>query len=300
VDNSVKIIYYYFKSIILLNINNLKYHGGNIMNMREIVKDALLYPFSDWKKILILGIIVLFSNTIRLNPLFGSTITVMLILGIIGFLISFLARGYQFRIIKSSLSDNSKLPDFNQFKEMFVDGIRVFLVSTVYLLPAILIIVLVTVSFNEIIGIVIPNLSSVVAGTILSGKFTAMISSGTWAESWFLIAFIYMIFILPVSLLAIAIMAENQGKLSSAFKPGNLLDKIKTLGLINILKWYLVTGILFLIFYIIGGILTSILVLLQPIIGITFQLLIVIPYLYMFLYRSVGLFYISTEDNKSE
>jgi hypothetical protein len=30
-----------------------------IMNMGGIIEDSLRYPFSDWKKILILGIIVL-------------------------------------------------------------------------------------------------------------------------------------------------------------------------------------------------------------------------------------------------
>ena len=32
------------------------------MNMSEIIKDSLRYPFSDWKKILILGLIVIVST----------------------------------------------------------------------------------------------------------------------------------------------------------------------------------------------------------------------------------------------
>jgi hypothetical protein len=266
------------------------------MKMKEIVKDAVKYPFSDWKKILILGIIVLLSNINRINPLFDSTMELIIILSIVGFLISFFARGYQYRILKSSYLKTSKLPDFNSWKIMFIDGLKVFFVSTTYLIPAILIILIVSFSYNEIIGIIIPNLSSVISGTILGGGIKTMMSSGTLTGIWYLIAFLYMIIILPVSLLAIASMADKNGSLSAAFRPSLLLNKLGTLGLLNLIKWYLVTGILFLIFYIIGGILTSILVSIQPFIGIVFQLLIVVPYLYMFLYRSVGLFYISEDE----
>jgi hypothetical protein len=41
-----------------------------IMKVSEIVKDSLRYPFSDWKKILIFGIIILIGNFI--NNIFGN------------------------------------------------------------------------------------------------------------------------------------------------------------------------------------------------------------------------------------
>jgi hypothetical protein len=41
-----------------------------IMKVSEIVKDFLRYPFSDWKKILIFGIIILIGNFI--NNIFGN------------------------------------------------------------------------------------------------------------------------------------------------------------------------------------------------------------------------------------
>ncbi len=40
------------------------------MKVSEIVKDSLRYPFSDWKKILIFGIIILIGNFI--NNIFGN------------------------------------------------------------------------------------------------------------------------------------------------------------------------------------------------------------------------------------
>jgi hypothetical protein len=266
--------------------------------MKEIILNALKYPISDWKKMLILGIIVVLSNIIRINPLIGSTDYIIITLGLFGLIISFLARGYQYRIIKSSISKDITLPDFTSWKEMFIDGVKVFLVSTVYLIPAILIILIVSASYTEIVGLIIPNLSSVIAGTLFGGGIIAMINTGTMVEIWYLIAFLYMIIILPVSLLAIAIMADKNGQIRTAFYPSMLLGKIKTLGPINLIKWYFITGILFFVLYLIGGILTNILVSIQPIIGIAFQLLIVVPYLYIFLYRSVGMFYIETKSKK--
>ena len=61
---------------------------------------------------------------------------------IFAFLIGLFVSGYFFRIIKSSLDGMDELPGLNNWNDMFISGIKVFIVSFVYLIPALLIIII--------------------------------------------------------------------------------------------------------------------------------------------------------------
>jgi len=93
------------------------------MKLSEILKDSLRYPLLEWKKILVLGIIILISG---LSQILGmSNIDLIVVLVGLGFLSGFLVNGYLYRILKSTLDGNEKLPKFNNWIEMFRDGIKV-------------------------------------------------------------------------------------------------------------------------------------------------------------------------------
>ena len=111
------------------------------MNIGEIVKDAVNYPLSDWKKILMLGIIIVVTGITSVAMSFGATnIYLISILAVVGFLIGFLVNGYMFKIVKSSLDGKSGLPTFDNLITMGIDGVKVFVAFVVYLIPVILII----------------------------------------------------------------------------------------------------------------------------------------------------------------
>jgi len=105
------------------------------------------------------------------------------------------------------------------------------------------------------------------------------------------IALLYMIIVIPLALMAITHMANNDSILNSAFRFREILDKIRTKGWINIIGWYILTGILALIIITLGNIVTNISSIFNVIVGIVLYSLIIIPYLYMYLSRSVALFY---------
>jgi hypothetical protein len=252
------------------------------MNISEIVGDAVRYPFSDWKKILILGIIVLITGLDTYFFRLSSNVALIILFVIITWIIAFFSRGYQFRIIKSSLSGVRELPDFNAWIDMFVDGIKVFIVTFVYLIPSILIIVFAGLSF----GLTIMNFQLPLSSSDLNILLNVIILA--------LIAILYTIIILPINLIAIAHMANNDSELSSAFRFHEILDKISTKGWVNLIIWYIVTGILFLILLAIGGLVSSIIgIITFPLVGTILISLTVMPYLFMFLNRSLALFYMS-------
>ena len=68
------------------------------MKISEIIKDSLRYLFSDWRKILIFGFILLFSSVTTFFFQFRLNI-ISTLLFLIGFIISFFLLGYEFRII---------------------------------------------------------------------------------------------------------------------------------------------------------------------------------------------------------
>ena len=280
------------------------------MNMGEIVKDSVKYPLSDWKKILILGIIIVISSIASVAVSLNMTnIYLISILVLVGFLVGFLVNGYMFRIVKSSLEDKSGLPEFNNWINMSINGLKVFVVFIVYLILPIMIILFFLplflgsdlTFFGSMFFSVLENMGptpldsfvNLIGSIIWSGilNFTAVLYNLFGS----VIPFIYVIVIIPLFLVAIANMAYYEGELKSAFRFHEILDEIRSIGGFNLIKWYSVTGILFLALFIMGNIITYIfslthLNIIEIIMGLLLSLTL-IPYLFIYMARSLALFY---------
>ncbi|UTB32230.1 MAG: DUF4013 domain-containing protein [Methanobacterium sp. ERen5] len=214
------------------------------MTIGSILKDAVKYPFSDWKKILILGIVLLLysshifgyafvaifcefsnisglSNVVTGDMFFGIA---QVLFDLIGILILFFIFGYYFRILKSSLDGSSELPQFKQWTEMFFDGIKVYIVFVVYLIPILL--------FTLIAGSV--EIITYPAPISQFTSFLGIFVSSVFANEWVIVLLtLYLFIIIPVSYFAIANMTNDNGKLNSAFKFREILSKIVNIGLKN-------------------------------------------------------------------
>jgi len=295
------------------------------MDVLSITKDALKYPLSEWKKFLILGIIIVLTDVAFTAQSLGiKNIDIIMLLAGIGFLIGFLVNGYIFRIIKSSLNCKNKLPEFKNWMDMGFDGAKVFLVFFVYLIPVIFIIIFLIVLPMEFIPLNFENMG-INSFNILIGSFVSMIISDiftliNWLSFLFLpgeiiislFGFLCLILIIPLFFVAIANMAYYEGEFKSAFRISEIFEEISLIGWFNLIKWYLATGMIFLVIelmllaisYIsfIINLNTVIDTLLWKILALT-----LIPYRYIFLARSVALFYMPDEeeidteiDNKEE
>ncbi len=256
------------------------------MNMGGIIKDSLRYPFSDWKKILILGFIMLFSTV---SNIFSFQLNIVIILlFLIGFLISFFVLGYLFKIMKSSLNGSTELPKFNSWTRMFKDGIKIYIVQLVYVIPVLLLLLvyphtLLALTRDPTPLTFIPYLEvfirGLIGGTIFASYF--------WFSVSILIMSLYLILTMPIIYLGLANMVKNNGKLRFAFSFREIFHKITNNGLKNFLIWYLAIIIPFFIIYLIYlnlyGIYQYVGFLLLQIMGFS--------YLAMYLYRLVALFH---------
>jgi hypothetical protein len=92
------------------------------MNIKEIAADSLRFPFTNWKKLLILLILVSFT------VFMGQFILIIIPISII-------LNGYLIRIIESTLEGSDEFPAFSDLKKLIIDGIKFIIVSTIYGIP---------------------------------------------------------------------------------------------------------------------------------------------------------------------
>jgi hypothetical protein len=226
------------------------------MEIGEIINDALKYPTSNWTKVFILGVI--FVASFLIIPIF-------------------LAIGYLFRVIKATFAGIDELPDFDNLGEMFVDGLKVFVVGVAYAIPLIIISAIISAIFG------IHYNSAVNAGTFTGFNVFVLATA-------YIIYLVIAIIIGLIEYMAIANMALYEGDLGAAFKFNEVLDRIARIGWGKYIIWYIVMVVLGLIAALISGLLIVILI------GIIIAPLIIAPFFGMFAARSLALIFASSEE----
>ena len=236
----------------------------------DIYKDALEYSAKDWTKLVILGVICIFSFL---------------------FIPLFLITGYNYRVINTAvhgvINGRDPLPEFDDIIAMFIDGVKVVAVQIAYLLVPFIIFVI-----FAIIASAIGDIASAVL--MIVGC---------------LITFIVFVIAELMMQMGICHMAFNEGAFSKAFALGELKEVIDEIGwceciityvgliIITLVISFVVTsiiGIFFAAFGFSGAILGA-----NPsgIFAIGFainalvSMFIVGPYLSLFNSRSIGLLY---------
>ncbi len=268
------------------------------MNFWEALKDSLGYPLSDWKKLLMLGILILFCILVNIFYVFGGlrNLPVLIALWIIGLIVFLIVNGYGFRIIKTSLNGSNELPKFDAWPEMLKNGTKILIISVVYLIPIMIFMLI----FYEVLfvytvggilgatplGILVYILEELLK-SLLHGKLIHTLALKCFP---IIVVLAYYFIIIPIYYLAIANMANNDGKLKTAFKLGEILEKIREIGFKKISIFYLlIIPYLIITWWELANLVYLIL-----------ATLIAIPYLKIFISRFVGLIYINNSRRKSD
>lgn len=276
------------------------------MKIREITKDALKYPFSDWKKFLILGIILVIINIGYILMDFGGNIELWVLSIVISFIVGFLVNGYIFRIIKSSLDGKVELPEFNKWVNMGVEGAKVYIVYIVYLIPIILLIIYIILSsygailnFNHNFGFDVFDYLEPAYNSLFWLGIDSFLGLIEFASGHFyaFIGFLYIFIVTPILLVAIANMVSDEGDLKSAFKIREIIGEISAIGWRNLIKWYILTLIILGILWIITMFIFRLSNFSNPLLGVIIDTLIMYSYISIFLARSIALFYKPDEED---
>lgn len=239
------------------------------MDIGDVISDSIRYPSTNWKNVIVLGLLFMFSFLIV--PVF-------------------LLYGYVFRVIKASLAGIEGLPDFEEWGEMLVDGIKMFLVHIIYMLPAMILVIysIFTVSM-ALYSFSYLNPTTALNPTIIYSLIGGSAALGIGC------ALIYSLIIYPIMSVGIGNMAFYNGDLGSAFKIGDILSTISKIGWVDMIIWYVAIVIVIIITFVGVTIISMI-----PLLGWLLITLIVYPYLYLFLGRAVAWLYASAFTEEYE
>lgn len=251
------------------------------MKISEMLYDAAKYPFSGLKQFFLLGLMILISSFLfsryneffkYLDNIYGDTalILAMLLFFIIVLLFTFLEAGNTFNVIEKSVLGNEKLPEFNDFINMFKHGLKEIIIGFIYfLVPLILFLSILDSAFTEI-NLGIPAIPDNIAILFLILGF--------------LLGFIADV----IFTVAIPHMAVKGGSLKDAFSLIEIIKKIKKIGLKRLMIGYLfvILGLV-----VVGGPILVEIIGSFNLIGFIIAQLIVAPYILMFSARFTALIY---------
>ena len=212
---------------------------GDIMgSITDIVVDGLKYPFNDVNKYLGFGIIQVimsalfmgaFASTgyyfvqayktsvsmgldmIDLSVVSPTMIIVSAVLFVLGLIVFVYISGYEFNILKFSISKNNELPAFNDYVGILKDGLKMIAVKIAYaILPGILFLLGLMLSVNDNVGAAV----NVIGSFILA------------------IAIIFAIIVAFFLIMATARMVD-MGTLRSAFDFREIYELISNMGVVQ-------------------------------------------------------------------
>ena len=253
--------------------------GVKYMKIGEIISDAIMYPLTDWRTFLLLGLIIVFSSLYSFTGKLASYGFIIILLIILAFVLTLVKMGYQLRVMESTTQGNNILPGINRWKGLMVDGLRVLIVGIVYALPLIVIIVpLIIITAITSIG----SGTSPAASSMLRSLGIVLVISG-----------LYLLIIYPIFFMSLANMANNERDIGAAFKFSEIKNIISNIGIGKLIVWYIVTGLIYVIILIIHSALPVIFNIIHiKVLGSIIAALLISPFALLFLYRSVALIYL--------
>ena len=207
-------------------------------SITDIVVDGLKYPFNDVNKYLGFGVIQVIMSALFMGA-FASTgyyfiqayktsvsmgldmmdlsvvspamIIVSAVLFVLGLIVFVYISGYEFNILKFSISKNNELPAFNDYVGILKDGLKMIAVKIAYaILPGILFLLGLMLSVNDNVGAAV----NVIGSFILA------------------IAIIFAIIVAFFLIMATARMVD-MGTLRSAFDFREIYELISNMGVVQ-------------------------------------------------------------------
>lgn len=195
------------------------------MKIKEIISDSITFPFSNPVRFFTLGFILIFSS---------------LILPMI------LAGGYLLRIIKNTSQGIHEMPPFEDFVDMFIDGLKFLLVNLVYSIPAGIFIILAI-----MISIYTSFSKNILATGQISDQTMVMYSGSAYSLNLQMFDSTLPLVLLGIGIILLALSYLIQmialprmvykNKFGAAFEIKEIYKEIKMLGW----KKYLICGIFF-------------------------------------------------------
>lgn len=250
----------------------------SIVNVGSIVSNSLKYPFRNIKKLPILFVLFVMVAIMPIGMLYDNKYVI--ILGVIAFfLFILLVPGYLFSIVKIGLNESAMFPSLS-FGKTIYDTIRVLVLRIVYMIvPAL------------VFFIVLSTLGSSSVGLLLDLKIGSFLI--TLGLTFILILITYLIFEFLLFFAKARLAYLNS--LSEALKMHKVVEDIRKIGIVNIIKWVILMVILMIAVSFISSA-----VMVIPYVGFLIYIGIVIPILESIGNYSLGLLYSNIAEKNGD
>jgi len=239
------------------------------MDLKKLVSNSFKYPLRNIKK---LPILFLFFILIAIIPIgLISNNDYVVYIGVIAFfLFILLVPGYFLSIVKLGSSQSAVLPSFNLVNNIY-DSIRVVFLRIVYMIiPA------------AVFFIALKTLGP--ASRDLISNFRIVEFLAAFGLLLLIILIIYIIFEFLLFFAKARLAYFNS--LHEALKINNVIEDIRRIGIINIIKWLIVMAVLLNVVTFVSSFVIAI-----PYVGFLIYICIVIPTLESIANYSLGLIY---------
>ena len=267
------------------------------MKLTEIYSNAIKWPFSNIKALLIFGIVLIIGSLSTFVPaLIGqptSYVPLQIIFAILSIIVAFITGGYVISLIRNSINLSDEIPCIS-LKTNLIDGLKFLVVALVYIIIYAIILFVVGFATGGLEALSIAQASiTKTAGAVDATAILNLIPTqdllglGAMVAIGLILAIIFGIF-LNISQCRLA----KNGKIGDAINLGNVFDDINSIGWGKYIGWYILLIIITLVIGIIVGIIISLLLTLHvAFIGVIINALIIAPFLQMFSARALGLLY---------
>ena len=261
------------------------------MKLREIIVDAIKYPISDIRKFLIFCALIILMSLSTVLPSYGvKDSTLSLILTLVTLIVVFIVLGYSMDVIRSGTEGEDTLPDFDYVKN-FVMGIKAFILDIIYLIIPLVISTGLFSSLTEIVNVGINSLANETTNvtnvtTIIAAVPKSTMNTFTNALSITVTAGIILFIIFSFLAFTAQVRFAKTGSGTEGLRFREILRDISKVGFIKIIVTLIVTYIIALALVFVIGLIGLI-----PYIGVFIGIFVGMPFVILYLYRSIGLLY---------
>lgn len=264
------------------------------MDLRDIIQDAIKYPINDNRKFLIFCALIVIMSLSTILPSYGvNNDTLNMVLTLITLIVAFVVLGYLIEVLKGGTEGETTLPDLDYVKH-FILGIKAMILEIIYfIIPLILTIIVASASglFSSLTKIVNSSVGAMEKGAENATAILAAIlqdSIATFNNALTVTLVIGIVFFVIFSLLSFTAIVRHAktGSGTEGLRFREIIKDMQKVGILNIIVTliviYVIALLLALVIVVIG---------LIPYIGVFIGIFIGVPFILLFMYRTVGLLY---------
>lgn len=276
------------------------------MNLTGIFKESICYPFSDLAKLIILGVLLFVPTIVGVITQQFPNAVLAVVTAILVIIFGFIVEGYSLSVIRDTIADSNAIPDF-EWKNNFIDGLKLFVVEIVYgiVLAIIFAIVLgLTGGLDLLSSVATTNVTAtavpVAASNMTAAATPAVNTAVTNIPTATPLLVVGLILVLIIAIVAMFFMTVSTCRLAKsesikeALSWSGITGDIKSIGVGRFVAWYILLVIVVAILVIIFGVIVGLLGLI-PVVGAVIAAIItafiIVPFFVLFSSRAMGLLY---------